>query len=197
MGRIFLLLALLAASIGASVYLVQSSDPKAKTARPYLPPDAQASGDTNKAMHGMQEDKFVKAQHAAFTEACVNEARKSEDAKKSGMDIPGFCGCIAEAHMRLDLSVTGEKERRVEYYKKGKPCFEQYLRPVIAKSCATARATSGMQIDCTCMYAYSMQQHLSNWISGTEGKSRAPINDQEREKRKLDVGMQIIKKCIK
>ncbi len=196
MGRLFLLLMLLGASIGAA-YVITTGSPSATGGRPYTPVKAQKSGDTNTALHELQEDKFVKAQREAFTEACVNEGRKNEDAKKSGMDIQGFCGCIADAHMKLDFSVTGEKEKRVEYLKKGKPCFEKYLKPVIAKSCAVARATSGIDIDCACMYGYSLKEHVTQWIGGTEGKVSKDINDQAREQRKLDTGMDILKKCIK
>lgn len=196
MGRLFLLLMLLVASIGAA-YVIMQGNPGATGARPYTPPKALRSGDTNAALHNMQEDKFAKAQREAFTEACVNEGRKNEEAKKSGMDIQGFCGCIADAHMKLDFSISGEKEKRTEYLKKGKPCFEKYLKPVIAKSCALARATSGIEIDCACMYGYSMKEHVTHWISGTEGKGENELSDQAREQRKLDTGMDILKKCIK
>lgn len=191
-----MLLMLLGASIGAA-YVITQGNPGATGARPYTLPKAQQSGDTNEALHDLQEDKFAKAQREAFTEACVNEGRKNEDAKKSGMDIQGFCGCIADAHMKLDFSISGEKEKRVEYLKKGKPCFETYLKPVIAKSCALARATSGINIDCACMYSYSLKEHVMQWIDGTEGKVKKDINDQAREQRKMDTGMGILKKCIK
>lgn len=196
MGRLFLLLMLLVASIGAA-YVITQKSPTALGERPYTPPKAQQSGDTNKALHDMQEDKFAKAQREAFTEACVNEGRKNEEAKKSGMDIHGFCGCIADAHMKLDFSISGEKEKRTEYLKKGKPCFEKYLKPVIAKSCALARATSGIEIDCACMYGYSMKEHVTHWIDGTQGTANKDLSPQEREQRKLDTGMDILKKCIK
>ncbi|MCB1592121.1 MAG: hypothetical protein KDI90_06675 [Alphaproteobacteria bacterium] len=210
LGRIWLMLLLLILSIGAAAFLFEGSQTQgAVTERAK---DAAAAQMTAKEQaraafadvpyeapekSGATDDKFVKAQREAFTKACVIEGRKSEDAKKSGMNISGFCGCIADAHMKLDLSITEEKARRIEFYKKGKPCFQKYLQPVIAKSCALIRASSGIKLDCKCMYAYSTREHLSKWIEGTYGNVPASMSPEQKEKYKMDVGMDIIRKCIR
>lgn len=196
MRKFFLIILGIGAAVWFGVLIMGEGKVAEKGQRPLEPPAGAMTGEVKLAFSGGEDDKFLGAQKKVMKESCINEARKNEEAKKSGMDIPGFCGCIVEAHANLDFTLKDTQQRQVDFYKKGKPCFEEYLKPVIAKSCAVARSVSGVNVDCKCMYKYSVQEHLKNWIQGTDGKSYGDLSDQEREKKKVDVGMNILKKCI-
>ncbi|MCB9976816.1 MAG: hypothetical protein H6858_04350 [Rhodospirillales bacterium] len=190
MSRILLLIVLLAASFGAAMILMQNDMDSRQTRT------AQTNKSSLKALKDMQKQKFTDAQVETFRNECVSEASKNDDVKRMGMDVSGFCGCMANAHMKLDLSIQGEKEKRQEFYSKGKPCFEKYLKPVVINMCAQTNATTGVKFDCKCMYAYSVKEHVTLWIEGAEGNTNI-LSPQEQDRRKKALGLDMMKKCIK
>ena len=189
MSRIILLIVLLAASFGA-VMIVMQNDMDSSAKRPY-----QSHEEMREILREKQSEKMTAKQVEAFKTECVAEASKSDEVKRMGLNVTGFCGCMAKAHMTLDLSVQGDAERRKEYYSKGKPCFEKFLKPAVIKVCAETNVTTGMKFNCKCMYAYSVKEHVSLWIEGAGGKAKV-MTAAEQEARKKALGMDLMKKCI-
>ncbi len=189
MSRIILLIVLLAASFGAAMVIMQN-DMDSKRPRAY-----QSHEEMRKTLREKQSEKMTAKQVEAFKTECVAEANKSDDVKRMGFDVSGFCGCMAKAHMALDLSIQDETERRKEYYSKGKPCFEEFLKPAVIKVCAETNASSGVKFNCKCMYAHSVKEHVSLWIEGTGGNAKI-LTAAEQEQRKKALGEDLVKKCI-
>lgn len=170
--------------------LLMQNDMDSVRERPYQSHEAM-----RETLREKQSEKMTAKQVEAFKSECVAEASKSDEVKRMGLDVAGFCGCMAKAHMNLDLSIQGDTERRKEYYAKGKPCFEEFLKPAVIKVCNETNVSTGAKFNCKCMYAYSVKEHVSLWIEGTGGNAKV-LTAAEQEQRKKALGEDLVKKCI-
>lgn len=189
MSRIILLIVLLGASFGAAMIVMQN-DMDSLRPRPF-----QSHEEMRKDLRDKQAEKITAKQVEAFKSECIAEASKSEEVGRMGLNVAGFCGCMAKAHMALDLSIQEDGERRKEFYAKGKPCFEEFLKPAVIKVCNETNAQSEVKFKCKCMYAHSVREHVSLWIEGTGGNAKV-LTPAEQEQRKKALGEELIKNCI-
>ncbi len=131
-----------------------------------------------------------------FTDSCVQQSSKGGELKEAGIDVSAFCSCMADAHLKLDLSIQEETARRREFFSKGKPCFTDYMKEPIISTCEKMAALRDVNIDCMCFYAHSVKEQVTTWIMATEG-TLDTMPEEKIYNMQVKNAQDVLKNCMK
>ena len=184
---------LLAIFLVGGFYILQTETAKQKALIKEYNADLRES---QGRLDSLQEGDLKADIKDVYTKTCIQQSSEGGKLEEAGIDVKGFCGCMADAHLKLDLSINEETAQRREFYSKGKPCFTGYMKDPFINSCNKKALIKGINVDCTCLYAHSVREQVTRWILGTKGAENSK-SFEEMAALQAQNAQDALKECMK